>query len=805
MNRKSHFAIRSSIFLLIVMLMVSCSSSGSDGPGSSGGGTTDTSANLVTVPDICDLDRADAVAALDAVGLVAGTVSEQESNKVAIDAVISQSPSAGEEVEKGSAVDFAVSTGPSALTMTTWDATVVLPDGVSVTLDALTVQTALGAYPVDASGNVTVDAYSEGPHVVFVMSPTGNPVLVGMTGETAGTISVNTTAQYLVFIASGLYGAPMEVRSRLLELLQTEDLSALEAAISAALVADIDAFGAYNAAIATALTDTLTALRASADAASTTTRTPASMLIQPSEAKSGIQVDQTNSINTIRLTNMYRRPVLVGIDMVSHIPTDGTETVSEYGIYDQFELEGVTSLGGVLNTVSNLLSGNYAYSYTYSDEYRLPVWSGHKQTNYEVVVMSIGAALNDEFYEQSQVRRDIAFEMAAKYVVFDFVWPLYASIIGPVVDYQGFTDFDWYKYKGWKEVDTLFNTLLNLSDFPEAIWSGDILGAVTIVLNAAAQDAGLQSKICSLMFDVVIKYGKSTSSLADAQRSLETAQKVMNAIRIVDILAASFDLVRAVGDVANSRWCEVWEINVLEPEVVITPETVILASATTYGQDQAFVVTVPDATGSVGDESTFAYSWTVTQTAGTITGHTGETTFDSSSNTITYVANALTDGSDTITVDVYEIIVGDSGTSREYVGRTAAAITVKQVSAETFAGHLYSWSSCEENPGGYMAYSVGWQVGVEFSKITTEPVPTKYHVFGYNFNDTSFHGTSVDFIGPPWPTYAGSGTDTGATWQIGLTGGGGDANYCDYDDLQKSVDWGLSRFEGAIFEITPIY
>lgn len=63
----------------------------------------------------------------------------------------------------------------------------------------------------------------------------------------------------------------------------------------------------------------------------------------------------------------------------------------------------------------------------------------------------------------------------------------------------------------------------------------------------------------------------------------------------------------------------------------------------------------------------------------------------------------------------------------------------------------------------------------------------------------------MDFIGPPWPTYAGSGTDTGATWQIGLTGGGGDANYCDYDGLQESVDWGLSRFEGAIFEITPIY
>jgi hypothetical protein len=120
---------------------------------------------------------------------------------------------------------------------------------------------------------------------------------------------------------------------------------------------------------------------------------------------------------------------------------------------------------------------------------------------------------------------------------------------------------------------------------------------------------------------------------------------------------------------------------------------------------------------------------------------------------------------------------------------------------------MYSWDEIVEHPPtDYHRWTTGWRVGVEFDKITTGPIPGKYAVYGYGFNDTEYHGESVYFIGPPWPCYAGCGEDTGGTYQIGLTGGGsGGSSEPSVDEQLAMIAWGLSRFEGAVWEITPIY
>ena len=65
----------------------------------------------VSVPDLSGLDQSGAASALQAVGLVLGTSSQQTSTTVPVGQVISQNPVAGTTVDKGSTVTIVVSSG----------------------------------------------------------------------------------------------------------------------------------------------------------------------------------------------------------------------------------------------------------------------------------------------------------------------------------------------------------------------------------------------------------------------------------------------------------------------------------------------------------------------------------------------------------------------------------------------------------------------------------------------------------------------------------------------------------------------
>jgi beta-lactam-binding protein with PASTA domain len=72
---------------------------------------------VVTVPNVVGLLQAEALSALSAVSLVAGSVTQEHSSAVSVDRVISQNPLAGASIPEGSAVNFVVSLGPVMVTV----------------------------------------------------------------------------------------------------------------------------------------------------------------------------------------------------------------------------------------------------------------------------------------------------------------------------------------------------------------------------------------------------------------------------------------------------------------------------------------------------------------------------------------------------------------------------------------------------------------------------------------------------------------------------------------------------------------
>ena len=457
----------------------------------------------------------------------------------------------------------------------------------------------------------------------------------------------------------------------------------------------------------------------------------------------------------------------------------------------------------------NIVRGNFAYDYVNTKEIQLPVVDGAEKTTFTVTVVGIGVGDGD-YALLTPAQQDKQLEIAMVFVAKDIVLPVAMGIIMPLVSMGGSgEDLGMAAYTGWPVFADWLMTIYSLDGFPAACASGDVSGAATLALNALSENAGMQTITSELLGEAVYRMSggvDGVAAYANANRAFSAAQTIMTSVGVANILLTGFDVGRVVHDIARSNAADIWTIDVLPPKVAIDPEEVVVASLVDRGQTRTLTASVETPGGSVGATPKFVYSWTVTQTAGTINGHVGQTQFDTSSPTISYTANALTDGSDVITVQAYELKVKKQ-VERIPLGSATSNITVEYIEPEPFAGRMFSWYTIEEHPPTeYHQWTHGWRVGVEFDKITTGPIPGKYAVYGYGFNDTAYHGTSVYFIGPPWPCYAGCGEDTGTTYRIGLTGGGGGSGTePNVDDILATIEWGLSRFEGAIWEITPIY
>ncbi len=144
------------------------------------------------------------------------------------------------------------------------------------------------------------------------------------------------------------------------------------------------------------------------------------------------------------------------------------------------------------------------------------------------------------------------------------------------------------------------------------------------------------------------------------------------------------------------------------------------------------------------------------------------------------------------TVTATEIESGESG---------SASVTFRERDASTYFGTLV----CEVIARDYDTYHYRYRVYVEFDKVTTEPAPTQYQLEGYGFNDTLWYGTSHSDTGPPWAEDA-SCEETESVFKVALTGGSASGNPENNDKSDEEIcAQPTSRFEGSIWEITPIY
>ena len=217
--------------------------------------------------------------------------------------------------------------------------------------------------------------------------------------------------------------------------------------------------------------------------------------------------------------------------------------------------------------------------------------------------------------------------------------------------------------------------------------------------------------------------------------------------------------------------------------VEVTRREVVLPDTLAFCGEDEITLTPRLDPAYTGDEEV-VWSWRSSGLAGTLTGPAGQIgSWDHETSPEGTYASDATGGSGRLECIASLVIDG------VYSPVDTATVHITVGAVETYSGEIVgdAWL----DPSGE---SGGWKVWLRFPKVGGA---THYHIHIFNFYDhAGYYGTEVNGYGPPFPI---RGYETDSEVYYYLCGGGGSGTAPPWDSLA----WGLSRFDGAISEITP--
>ncbi len=542
------------------------------------------------------------------------------------------------------------------------NATVVMPAGVGLGADKVSVITSVDSATPAASGAVTLTSYVNGPQLAIVLSPAGNPMLMGWIDATHTTISAATTAQVLAYFA--LNGALMlndaERQALIADLPGADGIGALEAAVQSELAANVDAFAGPDAVLTQAVSSFATPyyVNAQAGAAAVSGRAKAlGISITPSE-QSGITVLQDPPF-AAHLSNSFRRRSFAFVDRISHT-TAGVDVADPLAV-TKFEVPPVVGVnGGVTGALTDIMSayyGNQPTAYGSIDApdggFKVPLVDGSDKTTYQVTVVGPGVSAGvaaSLTAEQSAQLTDIALRGFVK----DFMVPTMANgILGSgVVDFkagQGTANAQFFADVLASVTTDFIAYLGNAPTIRDKIVKGQWFDAGVDITSTVAGSGAVRTMLIK-GFDVAVANASAAGvNFGPTQGLLTAFNKYMNAAGGV---LQAFDSTLYIKDLANSDQADQWSVVVVAEKVALNPPASNI--------DVGGTVLLKASVLGVEDTSGYSYHWTTTTQVGDLTEigglsrlHEHDFCSNSSEAQFVYKIGAKHGATDTVTVQVY--------------------------------------------------------------------------------------------------------------------------------------------------------
>lgn len=583
-------------------------------------------------------------------------------------------------------------------------ATVVVPPGVALTADKLTVITSVGSATPNAAGAVSVPAYDNGPQLAIAKNAAGNPVLMGWLDAAHTTLSAATTAHVLAYFAlnGALTLGPVE-RSGLIDgIPASPGIGAVEQAVQTALATSPDAFASRNPALTSALAGYASTVFSNTRM---TTRTAGRLrtqgiLIDPQD-QSGITVLQDPPF-AAHLSNAYRRRAHAFVQRISHT-TAGTDISDPLDLTD-FDVDpSVGVSGGVTGAVSDIVSAYYgnqptAYAPSAGAGFAVPLVDGSDKTTYRVTVVGPGvfagtsAGLNDA---QRRAQIEVSLRGFAK----DFLVPTVTNVI------LGSGAIDFTGGQSSAQATFLADVLTSAtSDFvayaaadpaiADKIAHGLWFDAGVDLTSTVANLGTLRSIVTHAFGTAVTRYNAGLAPDAvPAQNLLDSFNKLTNA---AGGILQVFDSSAYVRDIAYADRADQWNVVVNGARVALNPPRTTI--------DVGGTVALTTSVIGVEDTSGYSFHWTTTTQVGELNeigggARTQQSDFCSSSGRVLFVyKDGATDhATDTVNVEVFAGANCDTVRGPR-LGSAAATVMLNKTTGYALYGGPGGY--CDSAPGG---------------------------------------------------------------------------------------------------------
>jgi hypothetical protein len=573
---------------------------------------------------------------------------------------------------------------------------VSLPPGMAAT--GLSVLTTLGAGAVAPDGSAIVLTHGGESELGFVRGPAGQPVLMGWLGEGSAQISARSTAEALVFAASGSFLLPWESRLKAMELLRgAPELDALAQALSASLAVNANSLAEPTPAVFDALIGALAVLGFGPRQAFARSRLRG-VRYDPLEEQSGISLDLPG-VQDVALRNRYRRAAYAWVERDSYQGSDHLWHESPAKIAE-IEVPATVRLSSVIGTFLDIVKGKYAYADQVTEPVSIPLYPPDALlTRYKVSVVGFGDTVGD-FGMLTAEQRDKQSEVALLWYTQDVFLPVLMNNLIPSLkldtEQRFLTSNDVLK-------DYVKVMTSSIPSIKTKVDKGDMSGAFAEAWTGLSSSMAFRKATLNLVMDSIeLASPRGAEAGADA---LSIAKQVLNAISIADKLLQAYDWLSILSiwlqdgaDMGNQ-----WTVDVTRAKVTLTPADVKLPAY----QTALLTAAVAEAGGSA---ASIEYRWSATGTGGTLTDgiHSG-TSFTSSKEWAQYIAEKGVAAEDEVIVEAFLV----TGQDRTSLGLAKSRIHVSEAVADLspavsnlMPGDTVALTATLKipNPGGTLAY-----------------------------------------------------------------------------------------------------
>lgn len=478
------------------------------------------------------------------------------------------------------------------LTVTPQASTVTLPTGTSgVNLATLKVRTSCGDVTVASDGKVSVPIFNGGPQYAELVDATGKTVMMAFISDTQLSLSAETTASALLYLA--LAGPQLKADGRLKLLAEASTLSGFSGLVTV-IENQIKTLGHLDL----TATEFQTAL---ANVVNTSMGRGRGVIAEPTTA-SGLSLDTTVQ-GKLAVQNVYLRRVNLYLRRTGYITAAGQTVDDDNSEFVKVEMPTVARYGGITGTLDGYLKGEVPYSPVTTDPAldipRFP--ADAKQTFYDLYAVGPGGTKGEAYGILPIFAQNDQGMLEVKTIFLDVLLVFIANIALPL---KGSEVDDFLTFVGGNAVvtDIIGNLKSNIPQLGELLGQGKYYDALKTIVTSIYTSNTILPKLAQVTLDFLDR----NANLSDAtyDQIFSGMSGLLDKMGKIDVGFTAADLSLLVFDIARANQADLFKIKVIPGKVTLKADSAVV---NTKAKTKVHA-TIQDK----DPNGTYEYQWTVT-------------------------------------------------------------------------------------------------------------------------------------------------------------------------------------------------